>query len=83
MRSRVAFFTKFMTLLPGVRLLLILFCLLCSSGFTPLQPCANAVANPGKPVDRILIEKSKRTMSLMSGTEVLKTYKVALACLIH
>jgi murein L,D-transpeptidase YafK len=33
---------------------------------------------PPKQVDRILIEKSKRTMSLMSGSEVLKTYKVAL-----
>jgi hypothetical protein len=29
-------------------------------------------------VDRILIEKSKRTVSLISGTETLKTYKVAL-----
>jgi murein L,D-transpeptidase YafK len=31
-----------------------------------------------KHVDRILVEKSKRTMSLMSGSEVLRTYKVAL-----
>jgi murein L,D-transpeptidase YafK len=31
-----------------------------------------------KPVDRILIEKSKRSLSLMSGTQIVKTYKVAL-----
>jgi len=31
-----------------------------------------------KQADRIVIEKSKRTMTLMSGTTVLKTYKVAL-----
>jgi murein L,D-transpeptidase YafK len=29
-------------------------------------------------VDRIVIEKSKRTLSLMDGTKTLKTYKVAL-----
>lgn len=29
-------------------------------------------------VDRIVIEKSKRTLTLMSGTKTLKTYKVAL-----
>jgi murein L,D-transpeptidase YafK len=38
----------------------------------------NVIAGSSKQVDRILIEKSKRTMSLLSGTEVLKTYKVAL-----
>jgi murein L,D-transpeptidase YafK len=29
-------------------------------------------------VDRILVEKSKRTLTLLNGTEVVKTYKVAL-----
>jgi murein L,D-transpeptidase YafK len=33
---------------------------------------------PAKQADRIVIEKSKRTMTLMSGGKVLKTYKVAL-----
>ncbi len=33
---------------------------------------------PAKHPDKIFIEKSKRTLSLMSGNEVLKTYKVAL-----
>lgn len=35
-------------------------------------------AQPAKQVDRILIEKSKRTMSLLSRKEVIKSYKVAL-----
>jgi murein L,D-transpeptidase YafK len=29
-------------------------------------------------VDRIVVEKSKRTLTLMAGTKILKTYKVAL-----
>jgi murein L,D-transpeptidase YafK len=29
-------------------------------------------------VDRIVVEKSKRTLTLMSGSKILKTYKVAL-----
>lgn len=37
-----------------------------------------AQAHPRKQVDRILVEKSKRTMSLLSGPEVLKNYTVAL-----
>ncbi len=41
--------------------------------------CANGAAPaPAKQADRIVIEKSKRTMTLMSGATVLKTYKVAL-----
>lgn len=41
--------------------------------------CANAAApQSAKQADRIVIEKSKRTMTLMSGATVLKTYKVAL-----
>jgi len=34
---------------------------------------------PIKRADRIVVEKSARTMKLMLGTEVLKTYKVALS----
>src|SRR5208337_2546994 len=45
----------------------------CASGLA-----LPSLAGPPKQVDRILIEKGKRTMSLMSGSEVLKTYKVAL-----
>jgi murein L,D-transpeptidase YafK len=33
---------------------------------------------PTTSVDRIVIEKSKRTLTLMSGSKALKTYKVAL-----
>jgi murein L,D-transpeptidase YafK len=53
-----------------VSALLVPFCLLLIS-----QPCK---AQSSKQVDKIRIEKSKRTMSLLSGKEVLKTYKVAL-----
>jgi murein L,D-transpeptidase YafK len=35
-------------------------------------------ADVNKSVDRILIEKSKRSLSLMSGSQIVKTYKVAL-----
>jgi murein L,D-transpeptidase YafK len=35
-------------------------------------------SRPAKQVDRILIQKKKRSLSPMSGNEVLKTYKVAL-----
>jgi murein L,D-transpeptidase YafK len=37
-----------------------------------------ANAADGKKADRIVIVKAARTMTLMSGSEVLKTYKVAL-----
>jgi len=42
--------------------------------------CRSTEAAPqsAKQADRIVIEKSKRTMTLMSGGKVLKTYKVAL-----
>jgi murein L,D-transpeptidase YafK len=44
-----------------------------------LAPHASgATAAPSKQADRIIIEKSKRTLTLMSGNTVLKTYKVAL-----
>jgi len=39
---------------------------------------AGATPESAKQADRIVIEKSKRTMTLMSGSTVLKTYKVAL-----
>jgi murein L,D-transpeptidase YafK len=45
-------------------------CVLISSA------CVNAAAT--KHADKIVIEKSKRTLTLLSGSEVLKTYKVAL-----
>lgn len=35
-------------------------------------------AGPPKRVDRIVVLKSKRTIQLMSGTEVIRSYKVAL-----
>jgi len=35
-------------------------------------------AGPPKHVDRIVVEKSKRTLTLMSGAETLKSYKIAL-----
>jgi murein L,D-transpeptidase YafK len=38
----------------------------------------HATPPPPKQADRIVIEKSKRTLTLMSGSTVLKTYKVAL-----
>jgi murein L,D-transpeptidase YafK len=37
-----------------------------------------ATPTPPKQADRIVIEKGKRTLTLMSGSTVLKTYKVAL-----
>jgi len=47
-----------------------LLCVIC---------CANGAApESAKQADRIVIEKGKRTMTLMSGSTVLKTYKVAL-----
>jgi murein L,D-transpeptidase YafK len=42
----------------------------------PLHVCAQTQT---KPPDRILILKSAHTMSLMHGSEILKTYKVALS----
>jgi murein L,D-transpeptidase YafK len=36
-------------------------------------------AHPAKTADRIIVEKSARTMKLMLGGEILKTYKVALS----
>jgi murein L,D-transpeptidase YafK len=36
-------------------------------------------APPARKADRIVVEKSARTMKLMLGSEILKTYKVALS----
>jgi murein L,D-transpeptidase YafK len=51
-------------------LLLLLFCLPCWSN--------DKTSGPPK-VDRIVVEKSARTMTLMRDGKVLKTYKVALS----
>ncbi len=44
----------------------------------PIVRATHATPTPPKQADRIVIEKSKRTLNLMSGNTVLKTYKVAL-----
>jgi hypothetical protein len=36
------------------------------------------IATPPKQVDRIVIEKSQRTLTLMSGSDAVKAYKAAL-----
>jgi len=38
----------------------------------------NLAAQSAPKVDRIVIEKSKRTMTLLDGTKAVKSYKVAL-----
>ena len=50
-------------------------------GFLLIVAChaISAAREPAKQADRIVIEKSKRTMTLLSGSTVLKTYKVALS----
>jgi len=54
-------------------------CLLAASSLLFGACCASgADPEPTKKADRIVIEKSKRTMTLMSGGKVLITYKVAL-----
>jgi murein L,D-transpeptidase YafK len=54
-------------------------CLLVVASLLFVACRANGAApGPPKQAARIVIEKSKRTMTLMSGTTVLKTYKVAL-----
>lgn len=57
-----------------VRLLLVLP-LTCSV----IPWAAGATTPPTKTADRIVVEKSARTMKLMHGNEVLKTYRVALS----
>jgi len=54
---------------------LLLFSLACIAGWT----ADKTTVPPAKKADRIVVEKSARTMKLMLGTEVLRTYKVALS----
>jgi murein L,D-transpeptidase YafK len=54
---------------------LLLFSLACIPGWA----ADKTTAPPAKKADRIVVEKSARTMKLMLGSEVLKTYKVALS----
>jgi len=51
--------------------------LLLLASFLHCLPSKLTAQNPPK-VDRIVIEKSKRTMSLLDDTKVIKSYKVAL-----
>ena len=51
-----------------------IFALLWLSGYAG----SRLAANPAAKVDRIVIEKQNRTLSLMAGAKILKTYKVAL-----
>ena len=53
-------------------LILAVACLGMTAALEPAKP-----ASP-KQADKIVIEKSKRTMTLWHGSEILKTYKVAL-----
>ncbi|HWN75777.1 MAG TPA: L,D-transpeptidase family protein [Candidatus Udaeobacter sp.] len=43
-----------------------------------VDAASRIAAQPTTNVDRIVIEKSKRTLTLMDGTKIVKTYKVAL-----
>lgn len=43
-----------------------------------LAACSSVSSAVTKHADKIVIEKSKRTLTLMSGSEILKTYRVAL-----
>jgi murein L,D-transpeptidase YafK len=57
--------------------------ILRSASVIALAWMAAGVASPLAPqtsskVDRIVVEKSKRTLTLMDGAKILKTYKVAL-----
>lgn len=54
---------------------LLFFSLACIAGWAANK----TTAPPAKKADRIVVEKSARTMKLMLGSEVLKTYKVALS----
>ena len=53
--------------------------LFASCVFVCLVPDQNLAHNNSEPkIDRILVEKSRRTLKLMDGTAVVKSYKVAL-----
>jgi murein L,D-transpeptidase YafK len=58
----------------GIRAMLVL-ALACTANWSVGQ----TIPSPAQKADRIVIEKSARTMKLMRGSEVLKTYKVALS----
>src|SRR5271166_5375629 len=45
---------------------------------SPVVRATRAIPGSAKLADRIVIEKGKRTLTLMSGNTVLKTYQVAL-----
>jgi len=63
----------------AMRMKRIAVCFLAVSALLFVACRANGAARgSAKQADRIVIEKSKRTMTLMSGSTVLKTYKVAL-----
>jgi murein L,D-transpeptidase YafK len=46
--------------------------------WVPVGLSSRLAAQGALKVDRIVVEKSKRTLTLRSGTKILKTYKVAL-----
>jgi murein L,D-transpeptidase YafK len=52
---------------------------LFSLAFISVLAADKPTAPPAKTADRIIVEKSTRTMKLMRGSKVLKTYKVALS----
>ncbi|MGB8459670.1 MAG: L,D-transpeptidase family protein [Candidatus Acidiferrum sp.] len=59
----------------GTIRVVVVLALACTANWTVGQTVPPSV----KQADRIVVEKSARTMKLMRGTEVLKTYKVALS----
>jgi murein L,D-transpeptidase YafK len=59
----------------GIVRALLLLGLACTAGWGTDK----TTTPPAKKADRIIVEKSARTMTLMQGGKVLKTYKVALS----
>jgi len=54
-------------------------CTLLSFACVTCWSAAQTTISPAKRADRIVVEKSARTMKLMQGARVLKTYRVALS----
>ncbi len=54
-------------------------CTLLSFACVTCWCAAQTTISPAKQADRIVVEKSGRTMKLMQGARVLKTYRVALS----
>jgi murein L,D-transpeptidase YafK len=54
-------------------------CMLLSLAFMAGRCAAKSTTAKAEQADRIVVEKSGRTMTLMHGNKVLKTYKVALS----